>query len=72
MHLDLSDEETAALADLLKRRIADDPYPLSPRVRILQAIVNKIEPPTVREPLPPRKVYAPPRAALARRRRASR
>jgi hypothetical protein len=38
MILDLSDDETAALAALLKRTIADDPFPLSPRIRVLQAV----------------------------------
>jgi hypothetical protein len=48
-----------------------DRYPFSPRVRTLRAILAKLRPEPVREPLPPRKVYAPPRA-LARRRRAGR
>jgi len=30
-----------------------DRYPLSPRIRSLQAILDRIEPPPVREPLPP-------------------
>jgi hypothetical protein len=46
MMLDLSDQETDALAGLLRRTIDDDRYPLSPE-------------PT-REPLPSPKVYAPP------------
>jgi hypothetical protein len=33
MMLDLSDQETDALAGLLRRTIDDDRYPLSPRVR---------------------------------------
>jgi hypothetical protein len=45
MTLDLTDEESAALAALLRRTIADDRYPLSPRVRSLQAILDRIEPP---------------------------
>jgi hypothetical protein len=32
-HFDLDDVQTAALIALLKRAIADDPYPLSPRAR---------------------------------------
>jgi hypothetical protein len=32
MHLDLSDEETAAIVELLRGTIADDPYLLSPLV----------------------------------------
>jgi hypothetical protein len=69
MHLDLSDDETAALTRLLHDTINDDRYPLSPRVRLLQAILDKIEPPLVREPPPPLKVYGPPRFVRGRRRR---
>jgi hypothetical protein len=68
MNLDLSDDEAAALVALLTRTVADDRYPLSPRVRTLKAILAKIRPEPVREPLPPPKVYAPPRANAARRR----
>jgi len=53
----------------LKRTIDDDRYPLSPRVTRLREILAKLRPEPVREPLPPRKVYAPPRASAARRRR---
>ena len=67
MPLDLSDEEKRALAKLLRRAIDDDRYPLSPRVQMWQAILDKIEPPPVREPLPPPKVFAPPRAGRRRR-----
>ena len=41
----------------------------SPRIQRLTAILGKIEPPLVREPLPPEKVYALPRATTVRRRR---
>jgi hypothetical protein len=37
MMLDLTDEETDALARLLSRTIDDDRYPLSPRVQNLRA-----------------------------------
>jgi hypothetical protein len=69
MHLDLSDDETAALAALLTRTIEDNAYPLSPRRGPLKSILAKLRPEPVREPLPPPKVYAPPRAVLARKRR---
>src|SRR5215472_1832480 len=62
MPLDLSDEEKRALAKLLRRAIDDDRYPLSPRVQMWQAILDRIEPPPVREPVPLPKVYKPPRA----------
>jgi len=69
MTLDLSDEETAALARLLTTTIDDDRYPFSRRIRTLKAILAKIRPEPVRQPLPPLKRYEPPRATAARRRR---
>jgi hypothetical protein len=69
MDINISDDEKLHLAALLKRSIRDDPYPLSPRVRTLQAILDKIEPPRVAEPIPPPKHYAPPRTIGGRRRR---
>ena len=62
MHLDLSDEE-AALIKELRETVETDRYPFSPRIRTLRAILAKLRPEPVREPLPPPKVYAPPRAA---------
>ena len=70
-HLELSDEEEAALIKEVDNIVERDRYPFSPRVRTLRAILAKLRPEPVREPLPPPKVYAPPRA-LARRRRAGR
>jgi hypothetical protein len=72
MTFDLTDEENDALARLLSRTIDDDRYPLSSRVQILKAILAKIRPETVREPLPPLKHYEPPRATIAKRRRSGR
>jgi hypothetical protein len=65
MMLDLTEEETDALAKLLSRTI-DDRYPLSPRVQTLKGILAKIGPEPAREPLPPPKVYANPGATAAR------
>jgi hypothetical protein len=45
MVLDLSDDEAAALAQLLRRTINNDPYPLSPRLAPLKAILAKLNPP---------------------------
>jgi hypothetical protein len=72
MMLDLTDEETDALASLLSRTIDDDRYPLSPRIRTLKGILGKIRPEPAREPLPSPKRYEPPRATTARRRRVGR
>ena len=41
MHLDLTDEETLALLNLLIDTIEADRYPMSPRIRLLRAIVRK-------------------------------
>jgi hypothetical protein len=73
MHLDLSDEEAAALIQALHDIIESDKFPFLPRIPTLRGILNKLRPEPVREPLPPPKHYTPPRAAaLARRRRAGR
>jgi hypothetical protein len=69
MMLDLTEEETDALGRLLRRTIRDDRYPLSPRIQTLKAVLDKLRPEPVREPSPPPKVYAPPRAATRKRRR---
>jgi hypothetical protein len=65
---DLTDEETAALVWLLSDTINNDRYPLSPRIQTLRAILAKLRPEPVREPLPSPKVYAPPRSTARRRR----
>jgi hypothetical protein len=44
MALDLTEEETEALARLLSRTIDDDHYPLSPRIQTLKAILGKDPP----------------------------
>jgi hypothetical protein len=69
MMLDLTDEETDALARLLRRTIEDDRYPLSPLVQVLKAILAKIQPKPALKPLPPLKDYEPPRATATSRRR---
>jgi hypothetical protein len=50
---DFTDAERAALIAELKRIIAADPFPLSPRIRTLRAILDKLQPPSPRaEPYP--------------------
>jgi hypothetical protein len=71
MHLDLTDDETAALLRELDGLIDSDRYFLSPRIKTLKAIRAKIRPEPLREPLPPPpKPCAPPRATARQRRRA--
>jgi hypothetical protein len=45
----------------LVRVIDSGRYPFSPRIRTLRGIFAKVRPEPVREPLPPPKVYTPPR-----------
>jgi hypothetical protein len=68
-HLDLTDDEAAALTQELHDIVENDRYPSSPRIGTLRGILAKLRPEpvniadvicSVREPLPPPKVYAPP------------
>jgi hypothetical protein len=68
MHLDLTDEETAALTQELHETVERDRYPFSPRIRMLRAILAKLNPEPARKPLPPLKVYAPPSKGRYKRR----
>ena len=68
MHLDLSDEETAALLKELDGLIDGDRYFLPSRIKTLKAIRAKMRPEPVREPLPPPpKGYEPPGATARQR-----
>jgi hypothetical protein len=69
MNLDLTDEEAAALIRELHDIVENDHYPFSHRIRVLRDILAKLRPEPVHEPLPPPKVYAPPRFVSGRRRR---
>jgi hypothetical protein len=62
MNLALADEETAALLRELDGVNGGDHYFLSSRIKALKAILAKLRPERVREPLPPPKRYEPPRA----------
>jgi hypothetical protein len=50
MHLDLTDEETAALTKELADITGNDRYPFSPRIQTLRAILAKLRPEPAREP----------------------
>jgi hypothetical protein len=71
-HLDLTDDEAAALTQELHDIVENDRYPFSHRIRTLRGILAKLRPEPARKPLPPLKVCAPPRATATRRRRAGR
>jgi hypothetical protein len=68
MNLELSEEQAAALERELTSIIDGDRYFLSPRIQTLREIRNMIRPEPVREPLPERKHYEPPRGGRYRRR----
>ena len=68
-HLELSDEEEAALIKELHDIIERDRYPFSLRIQTLRAILHKLRPEPVRKPLPPLKHYEPPSKGRYRRRR---
>jgi hypothetical protein len=53
LHLDLTDDEAAALIKELHAIVGSRRYPLSPRTRTLRAILAKLRPEPAREPLPP-------------------
>jgi hypothetical protein len=42
MHLDLSDEETRALLNLLVEAIENDRYQMSPRIRLMCTITSRV------------------------------
>jgi hypothetical protein len=70
MVLDLSDDEAAALAQILRRTINDDPYPLSPRLEPLKTILAKLNPPQPPSgSAPPLQARDAPSGAGRRRRR---
>jgi hypothetical protein len=69
MNIDLTDDETAALARLFRGTVDNSRFSLSPRLTPLRAILDKLEPPKPKpEPRPPLKAYDAPSAARRRRR----
>lgn len=68
---DLTDEEHAAVTAAVRRSIADDRYPMSPRLAPLKSALAKLDPASVPKTLPERKPLpeAPARARGGRRAR---
>jgi hypothetical protein len=56
--LDLSDDGASALIKELHDTVHDDRYPLSWHIRTLKALLAKLRPEPICEPLPAPKVYA--------------
>jgi hypothetical protein len=50
MTANLTDDDRADLARFLREAIEADRFPLSPRIRKLRAILDKLEPPSPRPP----------------------
>ena len=70
MAADLSDDDKAIIAELLRETILASRYPLSPRIRRLRAILAKLAPAlSIAEPLPAPKPSAVSSAALTKKRR---
>jgi len=69
MNLDLSEDETDALRQLLRTTIDGDCFPLSPRLRPFKAILAKIDPPQPRTPMSPPKPRCDPSLVLREKRR---
>ena len=59
-HLDLTEDEAATLIKELQEITGNDRYQFSPRIRTLKAILAKLRPEPLREPLPAPKGYTPP------------
>ena len=55
MQLDLTDEETRALLNLLMETIEADRYPFSPRIQLLRQILAKFGEMGPKPPPPPRR-----------------
>jgi hypothetical protein len=62
---DLTDDDKAALIELLRETVERDRFPMSPRIRAFKRILDKLAPPAPGpEPLPPPKPPGEPSLAL--------
>ena len=69
MQPDLSPEDCAAIAALLRDTIAADRFPMSPRIKRMRAILNKLDPPAPKPvPFPPLKPPGQPSMLMAKKR----
>jgi len=65
---DLSPDDKAIIAEQLRQTIAADRFPLSPRIKALKTVLDKLEPPAPRAELPPVKPPGEPSMLLAKKR----
>jgi hypothetical protein len=68
---DLTDEERAAVVAALRKLIADDKFPFSPRLKPLKSALAKLDPPKPKAPPPP-PIAGASEAAIRRRKRSKR
>jgi len=67
---ELDDADKAVLIALLKATIAADRFPMSPRIRRLQRVLDKLDPPRrASEPFPAPKPPGQPSMVLTKKRR---
>jgi hypothetical protein len=64
------DQRLDALIELLRETIERDRFPLSPRIRSLKAVLDKLDPPAPGpDPMPPPKPLGAPSLAVRRKKR---
>jgi hypothetical protein len=68
MQPDISSEDCAAIAALLRDTIAADRFPMSPRIKRMRAILYKLDPPVPKPmPFPPLKPPGQPSMLTAKK-----
>jgi hypothetical protein len=55
----LSPDDTQALIDYARRKYAEERWPLSPELRPIREVLEKLDPRPKPEPFPPKKPYVP-------------
>jgi hypothetical protein len=64
--IDLSSDELDILVTYARQKFASECWPFSAQMRPVREVLDKLKPP--KQPAPPAKVYAPPRATAKQRR----
>jgi hypothetical protein len=66
---DLTEDETRTLIDYARRKFAEERWPMSPGLRPIRAIMEKLDPKPEPQPLPAPKPRVEPSWRMARKRR---
>jgi hypothetical protein len=66
---ELSDEETRTLIDYARRKFAEERWPVSPKLRAVRAIMEKLDPKPEPTPMPEPTKRVEPSWRMARKRR---